>query len=325
MKKEKVKKNIMAVMMVLVMCVVCSFTEIRVCAEEISEYLLNEQGKLEEVNHNTANYSFHSGKYQKINLVFIVDHPVELFVSLRENQNTVDTTIDSDDWEMIEVEGQQLYTRCLWTKVRKASYVYQISSDEEVQYHIAVKPALTMNEESMTITAGQKEKLKVINANDTVTWSSNKEAVAKVSSNGVVKAKKAGTAIITARVGKEEITCKVIVKKNVYTRQKAKINEGEKKSVTPQIYHVSYKKGALVCKVNIINRADRNVEALEDILITIKDKKGKTIAKQKFAEKAVSVSKGKSKTITFTIGKKNVKQKNADLRNAECNLTGKWK
>lgn len=325
MKKEKVKNSIMAFMMVLVMCVCCSFTEIRVCAEEISDYLLNEQGMLEAVNQNTAKYSFDSDKYQKVNLLFIVDCPVELSVSLKENKNTVDTTIYSDDWEKIEVKGQQWYTRALWTKVRKASYSYQISSNEEVQYLIAVDPAPTMKEESKTITAGQKEKLKVINAEGTVTWSSNKESVAKVTSNGAVRAKKPGTAIITATIGKEKITCKVIVKKNVYTRQKAKINKVKKNSVTPQIYHVSYKKGALVCKVNIINRADRNVESLEDILITIKDKKGKTIAKQKFSKKSVSISKSKSNTITFTIDKKNVKQKNADLRNAECNLTGKWK
>ena len=44
-------------------------------------------------------------------------------------------------------------------------------------------------------------------------WSSNKKAVATVSKKGVVKAKKIGKAVITAKVGDKKLKCRVTVKK----------------------------------------------------------------------------------------------------------------
>ena len=55
-------------------------------------------------------------------------------------------------------------------------------------------------------------KLKVTGAVKKVTWSSSNKNVAKVSSKGVVTAVKKGTAKITAKTGKQKLTCKVTVK-----------------------------------------------------------------------------------------------------------------
>ena len=47
----------------------------------------------------------------------------------------------------------------------------------------------------------------------TVTWTTSDQAIATVS-NGVVTAKKVGTATITAKAGSKTATCKVIVEPN---------------------------------------------------------------------------------------------------------------
>ncbi len=54
-------------------------------------------------------------------------------------------------------------------------------------------------------------KLKITGTNSTVKWSSSAPKIAKVSKKGVVTAKKTGSAIITATVGKSKYQCSVKV------------------------------------------------------------------------------------------------------------------
>ena len=77
-----------------------------------------------------------------------------------------------------------------------------------------------LNAKTMTLQVGQKKTLKVKNAGKKakLKWSSNKKSVATVSKKGVVKAVKAGNAVVTCKVttknGKTtKLTCKVAVKK----------------------------------------------------------------------------------------------------------------
>lgn len=86
----------------------------------------------------------------------------------------------------------------------------------------AKKPKkIALNASKKTLTAGQKFTLKVksvkpAKASKKVTWKSSKKSVATVSSKGVVKAKAAGTAKITATSKKNKkvkATCKITVKK----------------------------------------------------------------------------------------------------------------
>lgn len=81
-----------------------------------------------------------------------------------------------------------------------------------VEVHAASKVAL--NKTKVTIVVGETVKLKLKNApaGKTITWSSNKKAVAAVDQNGKVTAKKNGTAKITAKVNGKNYQCKVIVK-----------------------------------------------------------------------------------------------------------------
>lgn len=64
----------------------------------------------------------------------------------------------------------------------------------------------------MTMYEGQKKTLKV-NKKAKVKWSSSNKKVATVNQKGQVFAKKKGTVIIKAKIGKRVIKCKVTVKK----------------------------------------------------------------------------------------------------------------
>lgn len=57
--------------------------------------------------------------------------------------------------------------------------------------------------------------LKVKGSDKKVKWSSSRKSIATVSSKGKVTAKKPGTAVITAKVGKKKLTCKITVKKRI--------------------------------------------------------------------------------------------------------------
>ena len=89
---------------------------------------------------------------------------------------------------------------------------------------VQVKAAeLKLNATQKTLVIGSTYKLRVRNndADKTVTWKSSNPRIADVSKAGLVKAKKAGTATITAKVGKKKLTCKV----TVITMQKSYVNK----------------------------------------------------------------------------------------------------
>lgn len=70
-----------------------------------------------------------------------------------------------------------------------------------------------LNKTKLVLQVGKSYKLKLKNYKKKVKWSSSKKTVATVSKKGNVKAKKAGTAKITAKAGKKKYTCKVQVQK----------------------------------------------------------------------------------------------------------------
>lgn len=70
-----------------------------------------------------------------------------------------------------------------------------------------------LSKTSISLTVGNKYTLKVTGTRQKVKWSSSNKKVAMVLNNGLVVAKKTGTAKITAKVGNKKYTCKVTVKK----------------------------------------------------------------------------------------------------------------
>ncbi len=70
-----------------------------------------------------------------------------------------------------------------------------------------------LSRKKLTMTVGQKKTLKVKNTKKKVTWKSGKPKVVRVSRKGVLTAKKAGKAVVKAKVGKKTLKCTVTVKK----------------------------------------------------------------------------------------------------------------
>lgn len=80
---------------------------------------------------------------------------------------------------------------------------------------------IKINKTSASLYVGSSTTLKISGSSKKVTWSSNKTSVATVSSKGKVTAKKAGTAVVTAKVSGKKYTCTVKVK-NPYLNAKTK-------------------------------------------------------------------------------------------------------
>ncbi len=70
----------------------------------------------------------------------------------------------------------------------------------------------SISKSTISIVAGNTSRLNIIGISSGITWSSSNKSVASVSSTGVITAKKAGTAVVTARVNGQIYTCKVTVK-----------------------------------------------------------------------------------------------------------------
>ncbi len=76
---------------------------------------------------------------------------------------------------------------------------------------------LKLNQTKVTLGVNEKFTLKATvtpkNATNKVSWSVDKKSVASISSKGVITAKKAGKAVITAKIDKQTVKCTVTVKK----------------------------------------------------------------------------------------------------------------
>ena len=87
----------------------------------------------------------------------------------------------------------------------------------------AAKKKVQLSKKTVTLEVGKKVTLKLKNApkKKKITWSSSKKKIASVTKKGVVTARKAGKANITAKVSGKKYVCKVTVKKkkNATTQQ----------------------------------------------------------------------------------------------------------
>lgn len=85
--------------------------------------------------------------------------------------------------------------------------------------NVEAKTAPKLNKRKVTLTITQKKtkptyKLKVKNASGKIKWKTSNKKIATVNNTGKVTAKKKGNAIITAKVGRQTLRCRVTVKDN---------------------------------------------------------------------------------------------------------------
>ena len=213
-----------------------------------------------------------------------------------------------------------------------------VQSSEETSVQAIDAESIKLDVTAKTIYAGSKFTLKatvtpeLAAATNDVEWSSSNATIATVD-NGVVTAKKAGSAVITAKVGEVSATCKVTVKQHVTS---VKLNATKK-----TLYNgTSYK---LKATVNPTDASEKTVswsssnksvatvnssgtvtaKKLGKAVITVKTKdSGKTakctitVKAQKAAKvtvntkKSVSLKKkGKSVSIRATVSPKNTYNK----------------
>ena len=82
--------------------------------------------------------------------------------------------------------------------------------------------SIKINKSKLTLDVGKTASVKILNTTKKVTWTTNKKSVAAVKSTGSrtarITAKKAGTAVITGKIGKKKYTCRVTVKNPIGSR-----------------------------------------------------------------------------------------------------------
>ena len=176
------------------------------------------------------------------------------------------------------------------------------------------------------ITVGFSKTLKVSDATGKITWSSNKKTVATVTSKGKVTGKKAGSCTITAKTADgQKLTCKVVVKKNIYTDEKLTVDDSSTSSVTAYVYKALYNKDkGISCKVRVINNTAYQVTSLKNTKIVIKDANSKTVASYTLTSKDFPVSARSYKDLTIVIPSSSVKKAKANLRTSTVDTTGSY-
>lgn len=99
--------------------------------------------------------------------------------------------------------------------------------------------SVSLSKKSVTLGVKEKYTLKATkkpaNSTQEVSWSSSNKSVAAVSSNGVITAKKKGTAYITVKSGNASKKCKVVVKA---APKKIKLNAKEKTLKVKQTFQI---------------------------------------------------------------------------------------
>ena len=173
-----------------------------------------------------------------------------------------------------------------------------------------VKAEFKLNATSGNLYTKKTTTLKVTtNLTGTVTWKSSNTKVATVDSKGVVTAKKAGSAVITATAGKCKVTCKVTVKNPSITVKAgaSTIYVGKQTKIAVTKYGVSGTAKFTTSNKSIATVNSKGVVTAKKagtVKITVQVGKYKKVvtvkvkaASLKLAKTAATINKGKTTTI----------------------------
>lgn len=241
-------------------------------------------------------------------------------------EDPADTTALTKEVETAKALAENDYTKESWTamqtELQEAEELLvredatQAEVDEALEHLKAAEAALvkvtvTLDKTSATIYTGKTVTLKAA-SNDTaktVTYTTSNKAVATVSSTGVVKGVKAGTAVITANCGNATATCKVTVKAPSvkFAKKSAVVYTGKTATVKATLAGVSsvtYKSSNT--KIATVNSKTGTVKGIKAGTVTITATSGKLKATYKLTVKnptftltksSATIAKGKTTTI----------------------------
>ena len=152
-----------------------------------------------------------------------------------------------------------------------------------------------LNKTKITLAVGKSTNLKVSDTNNKVKWSTSDRTIVTVSEKGKVTGKNVGTAIITAKVGKKNLQCKVTVKVAL-NRTKAVIAKND--------YVKLALKGATVKKFTTSNKKIATVS-----------KNGKVVGKRKGRATITAIdNNGKKYTCKVTVEDPSLNKKKVTLQ-----------
>lgn len=241
-------------------------------------------------------------------------------------EDPADTTALTKEVETAKALAENDYTKATWAamqiELQEAEELLaredatQAEVDEALEHLKAAEAALvkvtvTLDKTSATIYTGKTVTLKAT-SNDTaktVTYTTSNKAVATVSSTGVVKGVKAGTAVITANCGNATATCKVTVKAPSvkFAKKSAVVYKGKTATVKATLAGVSsvtYKSSNT--KIATVNSKTGTVKGIKAGTVTITATSGKLKATYKLTVKnptftltksSATIAKGKTTTI----------------------------
>mgnify|MGYP002626753167 CR=1 FL=1 len=99
-------------------------------------------------------------------------------------------------------------------KITVMMVVVMVLSMLVMPYKVEAAKKIKLSKTKITLTVGSKTQLKLKNApkGKTIKWTTNNKKIAAVTQSGIVRAKKKGTAKITAKLSGKKYICKVTVK-----------------------------------------------------------------------------------------------------------------
>ncbi len=182
------------------------------------------------------------------------------------------------------------------TPKKAGKTVVTVTTNKGIYKITVTVPNASLNKTKATIDVGKSVKLTARNLKG-FKWSSSNTKIATVSSSGKVTGKKAGTAKITAKVGKIKLTCTVTVKAVNNSNNNNNNNNGSNNQTT-------------VVDDFDFNRDCKITYGTENIYIEFDLKEGATEAeKQELKNNGLTVESGKAKgtipcpTATYTFTK----------------------
>lgn len=125
-----------------------------------------------------------------------------------------------------EVQAAQTEGQTVQTEVPTAQTEEQTAQTEGQSAQTEQTGEAQLSRTKLSVKTGRTKQLELYGATGEVTWKSSKRAVATVSGSGTVKAKKAGSCVVTATCGGKKYSCTVTVRAS----KKQRISEKLRKS-----------------------------------------------------------------------------------------------